>query len=261
MTTPPPGENPIDTLRSEDTLIFQRFHKEPSGLRQICASLIFGVLAVGPLPAQPDANAEILQKIDASVHAREEGLLGYTVNERYRVFRNHDESHPVAEMIVRTTYQKDVGKKFSIVSGSGSELMRRVLETILDNERRLTQPANRASAVIASANYEMSVQGSAVIDGRNCIAVALKPRRASEYVMNGTVWVDAEDGSIVQVEGITARSPSVFSGASQVFRQYTMIDGFPAATHARAVSNSWLVGQTVITIDYTDYAMQLRASK
>jgi len=261
MTTPPPGENPIDTLRSEDTLIFQRFHKEPSGLRQICASLIFGVLAVGPLPAQPDANAEILQKIDASVHAREEGLLGYTVNERYRVFRNHDESHPVAEMMVRTTYQKDVGKKFSIVSGSGSELMRRVLETILDNERRLTQPANRASAVIASANYEMSVQGSAVIDGRNCIAVALKPRRASEYVMNGTVWVDAEDGSIVQVEGITARSPSVFSGASQVFRQYTMIDGFPAATHARAVSNSWLVGQTVITIDYTDYAMQLRASK
>ena len=125
----------------------------------------------------------------------------------------------------------------------------------------LTQPANRAGAVIASANYEMSVKGSAVIDGRNCIAVALKPRRTSEYVMNGTVWVDPQDGSIVQLEGITARSPSIFSGASQVFRQYTMMDGFPVATHARAVSNSWLVGQTVITIDYTDYAMQLRASK
>jgi hypothetical protein len=40
-----------------------------------------------------------------------------------------------------------------------------------------------------------------------------------------------------------------------------MMEGFAMATHARAVSNSWLVGQTVITIDYTDYAMQLRASK
>jgi hypothetical protein len=40
-----------------------------------------------------------------------------------------------------------------------------------------------------------------------------------------------------------------------------MINGFPVATHARAVSNSWLVGQTVIQIDYTDYAIQLRASK
>jgi len=242
-------------------LSFQPFHREPFDFKHICAFLLFGVLAVAPLHSQPDANAEILQKIDASVHAREEGLLGYTVNERYTVFRNHDESHPVAEMMVRTTYQKDVGKSFSIVSESGSELLRKALELILDNERRLTQPANRASAVIASANYEMSVKESAVIDGRNCIAVALKPRRASEYVMNGTVWVDALDGSIVQLEGITARSPSIFAGASQVFRQYTMMDGFPVATHARAVSNSWLVGQTVITIDYTDYAMQLRASK
>ncbi len=218
-------------------------------------------MAVVPLSAQSDANAEIIQKIDASVHAREEGLLGYTVNERYTVFRNHDETHPVAEMMVRTTYQRDMGKSFSIVSQKGSDLMRRVLEVILDNERRLTQPASRGGAVISPANYEMSVKGRAVIDGRNCVAVALKPRHASDYVMNGMAWVDPQDGSIVRLEGITARSPSVFSGASQVSRQYTMLDGFPMATHARAVSNSWLVGQTVITIDYTDYAIQLRASK
>jgi hypothetical protein len=164
-------------------------------------------------------------------------------------------------MIVKTTYQRDVGKNFTIVSESGSELMRRVLEVILDNERRMTRPANRADAVIAPANYEMSVNESAAIDGRNCVAVAIKPRRASEYVLNGTVWVDPQDGSIVQLEGITARSSSVFSGATRVFRRYMMIDGFPMATHARAISNSWLVGQTEITIDYTDYAMQLRASK
>jgi hypothetical protein len=222
---------------------------------------LLGLLAAVPLPAQANANAQLIQKIDGSVQAREQGLLGYTVNERYKVFRNHDESHPIAEMLVRTTYQKDVGKNFSIVSESGSELMRRVLEVILDNERRLTRPANRSGAVIAPGNYEMSVKESAMVDGRNCVAVAIKPRRPSEFVMNGTVWVDAEDGSIVRLEGITARSPSIFSGASQVFRQYTMINGFPVATHARAVSNSWLVGQTVITIDYTDYAMQLRASK
>lgn len=245
-------------------MIFQTSYRDPSWFRQVCAAILFsvliGVFAV-PLLAQANANAQLIQKIDASVQAREQGLLGYTVNERYMVFRNHDERHPVAEMVVKTTYQKDVGKDFSIVSESGSELMRRVLEVILDNERRLTRPANRTAAVIAPANYEMSVKGSAEIDGRNCVAVAIKPRHPSEFVMNGTVWVDAQDGSIVRLEGITARSPSIFSGASEVFRQYTMIDGFPVATHARAVSNSWLVGQTVITIDYTDYEIQLRASK
>jgi hypothetical protein len=96
------------------------------------------------------------------------------------------------------------------------------------------------------------------VDGRSCMAVAIRPRRASQYLLNGTVWVDAEDGAIVQLAGVTAKSPSMFAGASQVFRQYTMIDGFPMATHARAVSNSWLVGQTTIKIDYTGYQLQVR---
>ncbi len=242
-------------------MIFQPFHREPSRIQPICAFLLLGVLAVVPLRAQPDQNADILQKIETSVHAREEGLLGYTVNERYRVFRNHDESAPVAEMLVKTTYQKDVGKNYTIVSETGSELMHKVLETILENEKRINQPAIRVGAIITPANYEMSVKGSAVLDGRDCVEVSLKPRRISEHVVDGTIWVDARDGSIVQLEGITAKSPSIFAGPSHVFRHYTIVDGLAVATHARAISNSWLVGQTIITIDYTDYAMQLRASK
>ena len=195
------------------------------------------------------------------MQARERGLLGYTVTEHYTVFRNQDEQHPVAEMTVKTTYQRDVGKNFSIVSETGSALLRKVLETVLDNERRMTKPANRVTAVISPANYEMTVKGSEMVDGRQCMAVLIQPRRSSQYLLNGTVWVDAQDGSIVKLEGITARSPSIFAGASRVLRRYTIIDGFPMATHARAVSNSWLVGQTIIKIDYTDYEIQLRAAR
>jgi hypothetical protein len=222
--------------------------------------LLLGLLVVFPLKAQPGPNAAIIQKIDASVQTREQDLLGYTVTEHYKVFRNHDENHPAAEMTVKTSYQKDVGKNFSIVSISGPELLRKVLEIVLDHEKEITQPANRATAIITPANYEMTAKGSENVDGRHCMAVSVKPRRSSQYLMNGTVWVDAEDGAIVRLEGITAKSPSIFAGASQVSRQYTVIDGFPMATHARAVSNSWLVGQTVITIDYTDYQIQLRAA-
>lgn len=234
---------------------------EPFKARYFTVFLYFSLFFVSPLHSQQNHNAAIVERIDASVHAREQGLLGYTVTEHYKLFRNHDESHAAAEMIVRTTYQKDVGKNFTVLSMTGTELMRKVLETVLENERRLTQPANRITAVITPANYEMTVKGEEALDGRNCVTVSLKPRRNSQYLLNGTVWVDAENGAIVQLQGITARSPSVFAGASQVSRQYTIIDGFPMATHARAVSNSWLVGQTIITIDYTDYQIQPRASK
>ena len=226
--------------------------------RLICVSVLFALPAVIQSRAQQDANALILQRVDASVHAREDNLLGYTVTEHYAVFRNHDEQHPAAEMVVKTSYQKDVGKNYTIVSESGSGLLRKVLETVLDNERNLTRPVNRVTAVISPANYEMTVKGAQQVDGRNCMTVAIRPRRASQYLLNGTVWVDAEDGAIVQLEGVTAKSPSMFAGASQVFRQYTRIDGFAMATHARALSNSWLVGQTTIKIDYTGYQLQVR---
>jgi hypothetical protein len=227
----------------------------------ISGSILLGAFSLVPLRAQGDPDAAIVSRIDTSVHAREQGLLGYTVTEHYAVFRNHDEQHPVAEMMVRSTYQKDAGKNYNIVSETGSALMRKVLEAILDNEKRMSVPANRVTAVISPANYDMTVKGSETVDGRNCLQLSIKPKRMSQYLLNGTVWVDAQDGSIVQLLGVTAKSPSVFAGASQVLRQYTTIDGFPMATHVKAVSNSWLVGQTIIKIDYTNYQIQLRASE
>ena len=228
----------------------------------MAASLIcvfFSTLAgLSQSRAQQDGNAAVLERIDASVHARESNLLGYTVTEHYAVFRNHDEQHPAAEMVVRTIYQKDVGKNYTIISETGSALLRKLLETVLDNERTITRPANRVTAMISPANYEMAVKGAELVNGRNCVAVAITPRRASQYLLNGTVWVDAQNGSIVQLQGATSRSPSMFAGASQVFRQYTTIDGFAMATHARAVSNSWLVGKTIIKIDYTGYELQVK---
>jgi outer membrane lipoprotein-sorting protein len=247
----------IDTLGLEGLLNFTS--GKNISIAILCISA--GLNASVPSTAQQDTSPAIIQRIDASVHARENNLLGYTVTEHYAVFRNHDEQHPAADMVVKTTYQKDVGKNYTVVSEGGSEILRKVLESVLDHERRMTRPANRVTAVITPANYEMAVQGIETVEGRNCVALSLKPRRVSQYLLNGTVWVDAQDGSIVQLQGVTAKSPSVFTGASQVFRQYASLEGFPMAMHARAVSNSWLAGETIIKIDYTDYQLQLRAAR
>ena len=236
------------------------FHNRlPARIICLCPFLLAG--AAGRSQTQPDVNAAILQGIDASVHARETNLLGYTVTEHYVVYRNHDEEHAAADMVVKTTYKRDVGKSFSVVSLQGSMVMRKMLEEVLATEKRMTQPANRITAVIMSANYAMAVKGPAVVDSRKCIAVAIKPRKPSPYVFNGTVLVDAENEAIVQLEGIAAKSPTFLSGPSQIVRQYTMIDGFAMATHARAVSNSSLLGQTIVKIDYIDYQLQSQPAK
>jgi hypothetical protein len=38
-------------------------------------------------------------------------------------------------------------------------------------------------------------------------------------------------------------------------REYTNIDGFSMAAHARAESHNAVFGKTVVTIDYTDYQL------
>jgi len=44
-------------------------------------------------------------------------------------------------------------------------------------------------------------------------------------------------------------------------RQYAEIDGFPMALHARAESSSALLGRSVVTIDYSQYQLELASAK
>ena len=210
--------------------------------------------------AQQLDTASVIHQVDAAVKARIENLAGYTVTEHYAVYRSNDEIHPIAEMTVMTTYKKDSGKSYTTVSQAGSGIFRNlVLGSILDNEKRLNQPGIREGAWITSANYEMKLKpgGTQPLDGRDCLALTLIPKRKESYLLEGTLWVDSKDGSIVQVQGTSSKDASLVTGPAQVTRQYENIGGFPQATHVRAVSNSFMFGETIVKIDYHDYHIQL----
>jgi hypothetical protein len=80
-------------------------------------------------------------------------------------------------------------------------------------------------------------------------------------MIDGTLMVDSKDGSIVQLDGSATQSASIFTGAAQVMRHYVNVNGFSMATQARAVSDSFILGRTTVTIDYRDYKIQLRPAR
>ena len=233
----------------------QRF---PIGL---VAASFFAFLGPMIASAQQLSTVSVIQQIDAAVKARVDSIAGYAVTEHYAVYRGNDETHPVAEMTVNTIYRKDTGKSYTIVSQSGSGIIRSlVLGSILDNEVRLNQPGIREGTWVTSANYEMKLKpgGTQPLNGRDCLVLALTPRRKTPYLIEGTLWVDSKDGSIVQVQGTASKSASFLTGPTQLMRQYTNVSGFPQAIHVRAVSNSLMFGTTIVRIDYQDYKIQLR---
>jgi hypothetical protein len=167
-------------------------------------------------------------------------------------------------MTVQTLYRKGSGKSYTILSESGSEFIRtHVLRTVLDNEKNLNLPGTVEHSWFTSANYEMQLKpgGVQLLDGRECLALAIHPKHKAPNMIEGTLMADAKDGSIVQLDGTASQSPSIFTGAAQVMRHYVNVNGYSMATQARAVSDSFILGQTTVTIDYRDYKIQLRPAR
>lgn len=227
----------------------------------VCVLAVLGIAAAQA--GQPDESA-VIRGVDAAVKARIDGIAVYIVTEHYAVYRNHDETHPVAEMTVKTEYRKETGKSYTILSQSGSDFIRNhVLKTVLDHEKTINLPGNREASWITSANYDMKLKPGGVqrLDGRDCLALTITPRRKAANMIEGNLWVDVRDGEIVQLEGSATQSPSIFTGPAQVMRLYASVNGFAMATRARAVSDSFLLGETVVTIDYRDYQIQLNPAR
>jgi hypothetical protein len=209
---------------------------------------------------QPIDNATAIRNIDAAVKARIEHLAGYTDTEVYKVFRGQDETHPAAEMVVKTTYRPESGKHYQVLSAKGSSILYKfLLRPLLQTETDINNPAKVWDSLMVSANYDMQLQpgGPVMRDGRECWGLTVVPRRKAPNLIQGTLWVDATDFTIVRIEGVTSKSPSFWASPAHVMRKYVRIDGFPEATHASAESDSFF-GRAVVTIDYEGYQIQSR---
>lgn len=226
-------------------------------------AIIAAVLLVPrPTATQPLDAAATIARLNAANQARVDNVLGFSDLEYYKVFRGKDDTTPAAEMSVRVTYRKGVGKDYQILSQSGSPIIRKFgLESLLENEKDLNDPAKVQYSWFTSANYEMKLKPGETqeIDGRTCVALDITPRHKAPNMIDGTLWVDPRDGTIAEVDGTASKSPNVFAGTTHMTRLYSNINGYAMATHARAESNSMFFGRTLVTIDYTDYSLQMRA--
>jgi hypothetical protein len=223
----------------------------------LCLPACTATLAQSPT-APPIQPSGFIQRIDSANNTRFTTLVGYTAQEHYAIYRNGAKD-PSAEMTVETVYTQSGGKQYTQVSHSGSEFLRHtILEKILANEFEVNKVNNRAQNWLTSANYELRVNPVKVTyAGHDCYLVSLTARRKSPSLFNGRAWFDSIDASLVRLEGSPAKAPTFLAGDTSVARDYTRIQGFSMATHAEAHSQSFLFGNTLLTIDYTGYKLTL----
>jgi hypothetical protein len=242
------------------SIFAQRFSFTVRGLCPAIAAYLLLATTVPPLlSAQPPPELAVIQSIDAAELRRETRLRGYTVTEHYSL-KSSRFSNP-AEMMVETVYKKDQGKTYKVISRSGSAMLQsRVFDRLLREETDMSRGEARQQTLVNTRNYKMHFAGEEIRSGRKCYMLDLTPLKASSHLLKGRAWIDAEDGTLMRIEGKPTASASFFAGRPMITREYEKAGDFSLAKQTRAESSSFFFGKTELHIDYSDYRVDVEVN-
>lgn len=172
-------------------------------------------------------------------------------HEKYLLFRN-DNEESAACMLLNVIYDAKIGKTFTVISESGSPLLRKqVLGRVVEEQKRLSSPNMRQETYVTSTNYTFKNRAN---DG-GYLRFDIIPKKNSQYLLDGQAWFDTHTYQLIKISGLEARSPSMWSGKSTITRSYGVhLGGYTLADYLEATSHNLLFGVTSVKIEYTNYS-------
>ncbi|MDP8981738.1 MAG: hypothetical protein M3O35_14245 [Acidobacteriota bacterium] len=213
---------------------------------------LISILLAQTLAAQSTPEQTAIHALEQAEARRESRLAGYTVTEHYKVVSARFGQS--AEMVVETVFRKDQGKTYKVLSRTGSStLQSRVFDRLLKEEGEMSRGEARRLLLVNVANYAMKYTGEEVRAGRKCYILELTPRVKSPHLLKGRAWIDQEDGYLVKIEGKPTASSSFLSGRPMITREYTKVGEFWLAQTSHAVTDTFFLGKSELTIDYSNY--------
>jgi len=214
----------------------------------ISAITIASAQTSDPLPSAEDVVAKMMQ-FDAH---RQSELTGYTAIRRYTAVNK--KRH--AEMLVRVSCDRSGAKEFTIVSEEGSGSIRKhVFHKLLSEETEASRRGTRSSTRLIPDNYEFQMVGQETLEKGPAYVLSVIPKTPNKYLIDGKIWVDANDYSIVRIEGQPAKNPSFWVRSVHFVHTYQKVDQFWFASSTRTTSEIRIFGESELTIDNSEYTL------
>ena len=205
-----------------------------------------------PLPS-PDV---LVARMLASNARRQRQLPGYRGMRRYVLENDRMNKH--AEMLVRVEGDEDETKHFEVVSEEGWKGARKhVLQRMLATESEASSPEARLKARLSPDNYEFQLAGTELLGDRMAYVIDVVPRRHEERLIEGRIWIDAQDYALARVEGKPAKNPSFWTSSVHFAHTYQKSGQFWFPASTESVTEVRIFGSTNLTIQYFDYTPSL----
>jgi hypothetical protein len=213
-------------------------------------------LAATVAPAQTTESlpttADVIAKMTQFDAQRRSELTGYTAIRRY--IAANGKHH--AEMFVAVSCASDGSEEFNILSEDGSGWIRdHIFRKLLNEETETSRRGTRDSTRITPENYGFQIIGSDTLATGPAYVLTVAPRIANKYLIEGKIWVDSKDFSIVRIEGQPARNPSFWIRSVGIVRTYQRVGPFWFAASTDTISQIRILGRSELTIENSNYTL------
>lgn len=213
----------------------------------LCLSPVF--LAGGDT-AGSISSQEIVARMLARNQQQRERLLQYSVARTYQV--TNEEGRLRAEAQIQFQYRAPSTKQYTTISENGSRMIGDIVfKPLLDGEVQMS--GEHAEGALTPANYDFLLAGEEDMHGRLCYVLELRPKRKEKYLLEGRVWVSADEYAVLRIAGRLAKSPSWWVKNTDFVRQFEKVGEFWLPMHDETVSDIRMFGKNMLTVKYRDY--------
>ena len=199
-------------------------------------------------------ESQVLAELAAHNEARKAALHDYTVLRTYQVIDLKGKVH--AEEIGRMEFFSPDKKAFTVTSESGSGLVRHMaLNPLINSEIEAAAGKEHHDSAISTDNYSLNLLGEQQLGPYRCFVAEAVPKRKDKYLFEGKVWIDANDYSVVRIEGHPAKKLSIWIQRADFVRQYQKIDGFWLPEKDQTLVQVRLYGKKLLKIEHRNYVV------
>lgn len=128
-----------------------------------------------------------------------------------------------------------------------------VITRLLQSEVDHVQKDDPAETAITPANYKFTYKGASRVGDRLVHVYQVKPRKKHAGLFKGRVYLDAQAGTLVRIEGNVVKSPSFFVKHIEFVQDYADVQSFTLPVHIHSEATARIVGRTIVDIVHRDY--------
>jgi hypothetical protein len=238
--------------------------KTRSGIQRFVLGVLLSFLTAGlshagqpngaeatPLPAD-----EVLTRMEQRFQQQIAALESYRDRRRYSV--SHRLLGNGTFWVVEENFTAPDEKHFDVLERGGSgAVQKRVFARLLEIEQETALATVRPQVDLSRANYDFAYLG--FDDEANAYKFAATPRGSNDYLLRGTIWVNAEDFAVERIEGEPAKQHSLLIKRVHFVHQFAKFGDVWFPVHHRSETELRLFGTATLEIDYSGYQWSIGA--